>query len=139
MTFSSGFNDFVEQEETKHVAMVKQQLIELYSELGSWQPITQNTQLWRSIVEPQKKPGEPKTNKHTSTPPKPNSSKATPSLLWVHLPAGSLKTGQRISLYDQNKKVVVGRTNLNDNPHIEPILLNNNVIGWIGLVPSKLV
>ncbi|WP_234047880.1 hypothetical protein [Pseudoalteromonas sp. LC2018020214] len=54
MTFSSGFNDFVEQEETKHVAMVKQQLIELYSELGSWQPITQNTQLWRSIVEPQK-------------------------------------------------------------------------------------
>lgn len=54
MTFSSGFNDFVEQEETNHVAMVKRQLIELYSELGSWQPITQNTQLWRSIVEPQK-------------------------------------------------------------------------------------
>ena len=139
MTFSSGFNDFVEQEETKHVAMVKHQLIELYSGLGSWQPITQSTQLWRSIVEPQKKPGEPKANKHTSTPPKPNNSNATPSLLWVHLPAGSLKTGQRISLYDQNKKVVIGRANLNDNPHIEPILLNNNVIGWIGLVPSKLV
>ena len=70
---------------------------------------------------------------------KQNNSNATPSLLWVHLPAGSLKTGQRISLYDQNKKVVIGRANLNDNPHIEPILLNNNVIGWIGLVPSKLV
>lgn len=138
MTFSSGFNNFVEQEEKKHVAMVKQQLIEFYSELGSWQAIKQDTQLWRSIVEPQKKPGESKTNKPSSTSPKSNSSKVTPSLLWLHLPAGFLKTGQRISLYDQNKMVIVGRASLNDHPHIESILLNNNVIGWLGLVPSKL-
>tara|TARA_R110002012_G_scaffold261547_1_gene443466 strand:- start:379 stop:1848 length:1470 start_codon:yes stop_codon:yes gene_type:complete len=140
MTFSSGFNNYVEQEEKKHVASVKQQLTEFYVELGSWQPITQNTQLWRSIVEPENAPGVPNANKQTSnSQPKQPTDSASPSLVWINLPAGALKTGQRISLYDQNKTVVMGREYLHDNPSVEPILLQGKIIGWIGLVPSRLV
>ncbi|MDP5057347.1 MAG: hypothetical protein NWP51_10805, partial [Marinomonas hwangdonensis] len=57
LTFSTGFNQFIEQEEQKHVDAVKQQLIELYSQSNSWQPIEQNTLLWRSIVEQNVEPG----------------------------------------------------------------------------------
>lgn len=114
MSFSTGFNDFVEQQEKNHVASIKYQLTEFYRELGSWQSIAENMQLWRAIVEPQKK---------TS----------------VSGPVDSLKTGQRISLYNKDKQVIVGRAKLDENPHIEPILLNDSVIGWIGLVPSRFI
>jgi len=51
LTFSTGFNQFVEQEEQNMWMRLSRQLIELYSQSNSWQPIEQNTLLWRSIVE----------------------------------------------------------------------------------------
>ncbi|MEP4888918.1 MAG: ATP-binding protein [Aliiglaciecola sp.] len=148
--FSSEFNQFIEQEEQKHVVEVKQQLLQIYSEFDSWQPIVQNSELWRAIVDPRKPPAEPRPSEPNSrnntgldskpsdsapAPKKPN----TPLLLWSNLPADILQTGKRISLYDQHKNVVVGRDNIADNPHLEPLLNNDKVIGWIGLVPSSLV
>ena len=144
MNFSSEFNNFVEQEEHKHLSEVKVQLVQLYSELESWEVITQNTQLWRSIVDPIKK-GTTKTKQQNdnNTDNKTNAitgvDNKPPSLLWLNLPADLLQTGKRISLYDENKQVVVGRADINENPYIEAVLLNNTVIGWIGLVPSHLV
>jgi two-component system sensor histidine kinase BaeS len=140
MTFSSGFNRFVEQEENKQLARVKAQLIELYIEQGSWQLITQNTQVWRSIVDPIKQPRDSKVDEQPhillSTQ---NNEKIAPSFFGINLPAETLKTGQRISLYDKNKSVIIGRDHINENPLTDPIMLNNHIIGWIGLVPSRLV
>ncbi len=138
LTFSTGFNRFVEQEEQKHVNVVKQQLVELYGQSNSWQPISQNIQLWRSIVEQKAKPKELK-KADKDQPPKPKINSLSPAFLWINLPPGSLKTGQRISLYNANEQVIVGRDYLRDNPQIEPILLNRNIIGWIGFEPSRLV
>ena len=141
MSFATGFNHFVEQEEKKHIAHVKQQLTELYSELGNWQPISQNTPLWRSIVAPQKEQEnqQDESNDNNRRHVEANDPPPAPSLLWINLPVDSLKTGQRISLYNKNKKVIVGKENLNDNTHIEPILLKNELIGWLGFMPSHLV
>jgi two-component system sensor histidine kinase BaeS len=146
LNFSAEFNHFVEQEEHKHLSNVKQQLVQFYAELASWESITQNTQLWRSIVDPKKNQSTAKTEVTNDARVMDNNAddsahtdKKSPSLLWLNLPADLLQTGKRISLYDENKKVVVGRANLDENPYVEPVLLNNNVIGWIGLVPSRLV
>ena len=138
LTFSTGFNRFVEQEEQKHVNAVKQQLIELYVQSNSWQPISQNIQLWRFIVEQKAKPKEFK-KEDKDRPPKPKANSLPPEFLWIKFPPGALKTGQRISLYDVNEKVIVGRDYLSENPQVEPILLNRNVIGWIGFQPSRIV
>ncbi|MBU1295776.1 MAG: HAMP domain-containing protein, partial [Gammaproteobacteria bacterium] len=146
LTFSTGFNQFIEQEEQKHVDAVKQQLIELYSQSNSWQPIEQNTLLWRSIVEQNVEPGvekDPSLNgggeSAKDRQAKGKQDSPSPAFLWINLTPGSLKTGQRISLYDVNKQVIVGRAHLSDSPQVESILLNNNVIGWIGFAPSRLV
>ena len=145
MNFSSEFNNFVKQEEHKHLSQVKVQLVQLYSELESWEAITQNTQLWRSIVAP-KKQSTTKTKQQNDDDFTNNKANAItgvdnkpPSLLWLNLPADLLQTGKRISLYNENKQVVVGRADINENPYTEAVTLNNNVIGWIGLVPSNLV
>ncbi|MDO7083468.1 ATP-binding protein [Pseudocolwellia sp. AS88] len=138
LNFSTEFNSFVEKEEHKHLSDVKQQLTQLYSELGTWQPITKNTQLWRSIVEPKKNNNTAK-NKPKKIDDSARADKKSASLLWLNIPADLLQTGKRISLYDSDKKVVVGRADIDENPYIEAVLLNNKVIGWIGLVPSNLV
>lgn len=111
ISFSTSFNDFVEQEEKLHVIRMKFQLVTLYQDLGSWEPVKENIVLWRTIVMPHQEAGISPLEKE-------------------------LETGKRVSLYDQNKRVIVGRTDLSENPHVEPILLNNEVIGWLGLVPS---
>lgn len=112
ISFSTGFHDFVEQEEKMHVIRMKYQLVTLYQDLGSWEPLKENIALWRTIVMPEQETSGSSLEK-------------------------ALKTGQRVSLYNQYKQVIVGRTNLSENPHVETILLNNEVIGWLGLVPSR--
>lgn len=142
LTFSVGFNDFVEKEEQKHVQAVKQHLIAYYQESNSWQAMSQDSSLWRSMVGSQATPNASneapqKALKGSSLEPKRDV--PSPSFLWINLPPDSLKTGQRISLYDANQQVIVGREAIHDNPQIDAITLNNNVIGWIGFEPSRLV
>lgn len=138
LTFSTGFNHFVEKEEQKHVQTVKQHLIDYYQESKSWQAMSQDTRLWRSVVGSQTPPNDSKKVSKGSLL-KPKKEVSSPAFLWVKLPPGSLKTGQRISLYDINRNVVVGREAIDDNPQIETIMLNGHVIGWIGFEPSSLV
>ncbi len=154
MSFTVEFNSFVEKEEHQHLSEVKLQLVKLYSELESWESISENTQLWRSIVAPDKNPNNTKaqsqddvslnsyiqaTDKERIANQQTVFKNKPPSLPWLNLPADLLQTGKRISLYDSDKEVVVGRTDIDENPYIEAVLLNNKVIGWIGLVPSNLV
>ena len=137
LNFSAEFNRFVEKAEKQHVANVKQKLIQFYADADSWQPIAQDINLWRSFVEPEEKPV--KTQANQKEPKKKKAKHNAPSLQWINHPEDLLKTGKRISLYDHNKKVIVGRATLSDNAQIEPILWQNDTIGWIGLVPSRRV
>lgn len=128
LNFTTEFNHFVEKQEQKHLSEVKLHLTQFYAKANSWETIAYNNQLWRSIVDPKQQNNEDRAT--LDNPP--------PTLLWIELPGDLLKTGRRISLYNQHRQVVVGRNEINENPLIEPILLNNTIIGWIGLVPSKL-
>ena len=126
LNFTSEFNHFIEKQEQKHFSQIKQQLTQFYSKTNSWEAVAYNNQLWRSLVEPQQNSQEQATKRNP------------PSLLWIEMPGDLLKTGRRISLYNQQKQVIVGRKAINENALIEPILYNDKVIGWLGLVPSKL-
>ena len=138
-SFTDEFNRFVEKAEKKHVANVKQKLITYYAESGNWQPIADDIRLWRSFVDQEKKPVKPGPNQPDGEKKKKPINNSTPSLQWINHPEDLLKTGQRISLYDQQKQVVVGRSTLAENTQIEPIVLQDSVIGWVGLVPSRRV
>ena len=154
LNFSSGFNEFVTEAEDKHVAEAKQQLIVLYQQSNSWQAIINNVQVWRDIVDPKAKrrpPPPPRERQNprdrsvggsgdTNKPPKPRPKQMTaPPEPRVERPEDFLKTGRRLSLYDAHKNVIVGKNNLQDNPHTEQIRLNGELIGWLGLVPSNAV
>ncbi|MEO9653519.1 ATP-binding protein [Marinomonas sp.] len=140
ITFSTGFNQFVEKEEQKHLERVKQQLVLFYKSANDWQKMAQDPQLWRSIVDPSNESNEKHIVQDTDKQNEISTLNTPPSaFMWFKLPPDSLQTGKRISLYNPNKEVIVGRERIADNDHIESITLNSDVIGWLGFEPSQLV
>ncbi|MCW8833938.1 MAG: ATP-binding protein [Colwellia sp.] len=148
VNLSSSFNDFVTAAENKHLTETKQQLISLYQQNNNWQPIINNVQVWRDIVDPQTKrppdfrrdnknqPPKPRDDQPRPRPEQPRDNKHRPK---PASPSDFLQTGKRLSLYDSNKKVIVGKRYLTDNPHTEAIEANGIIIGWLGFKPSNLV
>ena len=146
--FSTGFNEFVSNAEKQQVADAKQQLINLYGQHNNWQPIVNNVQIWRDIVDPRPGPPPPRANDRQGSknerprdnrPRNKQAPPAAPPKPRVDNPADFLKTGRRLSLYDQNKNVIVGKKHLNDNSQVQAIQVNGQVVGWLGLVPSNAV
>jgi len=158
-SLSSDFNAFINEAEDQHVDNSIQQLVESYQENNSWEPIINNVQIWRDIVDPKqdappprrpKKQPPPRNNQrqynpeqkergHKPPPPPRSEFRPKPPAKKQDDPADFLKTGRRMSLYDINKQVIVGREHLNDHPRIEPIISQGRTIGWIGLVPSNAI
>ncbi len=128
MNLSSGFSDFVYEIEKKHVKDSITQLVPIYQRNNSWQPIVDNVQIWRDIVDPR----IPNEQPHPGPPPRQG---AAP--IKRDASADNLKPGRRMSLYDSNKNVIVGKEYLEEHPYIESILLDDKVIGWIGLDTSN--
>jgi len=159
VNLSSGFNDFVRSTETQHLSDTKQQLISLYQQNNNWQPIIDNVQVWRDIVDPQSKrpppPPKPRADEPRRYDPKRNNTDGKkPKTKPEHRaeprpeprnvqqfvkpsPSDFLQTGKRLSLYNKNKTVIVGKRYLEDNEISESILVNGVVIGWLGLKPSS--
>jgi len=162
VNLSAGFNDFVTAVENKHLADTKQQLISIYQQKNSWRPIVNDVQIWRDIVDPQAKrpppPPEPRNNSRYNRAPSPSGERARPfqaensqakdSRPREHQPAKHgpkkvsssdfLQTGKRLSLYDHNKNVIVGKRYLHDNQVTQSIEFEGQIIGWLGLQPSQL-
>jgi two-component system sensor histidine kinase BaeS len=158
VNLSSGFNDFVKSTETQHLSDTKQQLIILYQQNHNWQPIKDNVQLWRDIVDPQSKrpPPKPRVDKHSSgelrrneprksdnngQKPKERPKPKSRNERQFDQPSTSdfIQTGKRLSLYDHDKTVIVGKGYLEDNEIRESIIINGAVIGWLGLKSSSFV
>jgi len=57
----------------------------------------------------------------------------------INFSFGFLKTGRRLSLYDKNENVIVGKKNIQENPDKEAMIFNDQIIRWLGLTPSKMV
>ena len=143
-SLSSGFNDFVSEAENEHVESSKEQLIATYRQNNNWRVIENNVQIWRDIVDPQPNPRPPPPPRDFNPKKRPGSEPVNPNRRLQppprnDNPADFLKTGRRLSLYDRNKVVIVGKTNLSENPRKEPILMDGEIIGWLGLVPSNAI
>lgn len=140
VNFSTSFNDFVTQTETQDVANAKRQLITLYQQHDGWQIIASNVQIWRDIVDPKTK-RPPKTN--NKEPEEKNGKdldqKPRPALKAFDQTADFLQTGRRLSLYNKSKHVIFGKKNIQNNYHIETILVDGEIVGWLGLMPSKAI
>jgi two-component system sensor histidine kinase BaeS len=127
VNLSSGFNDFVNAAEHKQVADLKSRIVSFYQENGSWQLLKGNEPLWKEML-------GAKSDKSQSSDTTASESDDSLSAL-----SSLLQTQKRLSLYDVNKQVVIGKSLMADNLYSEAIELNGKTIGWISLVPSELI
>lgn len=120
---SSGFHDFIKDAESSYIEQVSRKLGEYYQENGSWQSLKEDENHWRRLVGTRKKAEESES---------------------LSLPTDTtgmsqlLQTQRRLSLYDANKAVVVGKPQIDENVFTQSIVLEDNVIGWLSYVPSRL-
>lgn len=144
---SSDFQRLVTETEHGHLLQVKRSLEQRYAEDGSWQTLLQNEEVWRETVEPgrhmspppprpsvgernQEKPERQPKNSGTEPP------KRIEDVFVIN--ADFLQTGRRITLFDKNKAVVIGRESLADHPVVEALSVEGETVGWLGLIPSSL-
>ena len=127
---STGFNDFVNVVEHRQLSHLKNRIITFYQENDSWQPLKGNELLWKEILGPRSRQTE--TIIQSSKEELENNENLA-SLNNI------LQTQKRLSLYDANKQVIIGKSLITDNPYSEAIKLNGEIIGWLSLIPSELV
>ncbi|WP_435237495.1 ATP-binding protein [Psychromonas sp. PT13] len=129
---STGFNDFVNVVEHRQLSRLKTRIITFYQENGSWQPLKGNEQLWKEMLGPRLRPS-PTEGLVQSLKDEQEANENLASLNNI------LQTQKRLSLYDANKQVVIGKPLITDNPYTEVIKLNGDTIGWLSLIPSEFV
>tara|TARA_R110001583_G_scaffold195299_1_gene371571 strand:+ start:1062 stop:2432 length:1371 start_codon:yes stop_codon:yes gene_type:complete len=129
VNLSTNFNDFVNAAEHKQVANLKSRIISFYRDNGSWQLLKGNEPLWKEMLGAKADHTDTVSTSSQSIPETDDSLLALSSLL---------QTQKRLSLYDLNKQVIIGRALITDNPYSEVIELEGETIGWLSLVPSEL-
>ena len=130
VNLSNGFNDFVNAAEHKQVANLKSRITSFYQDNGSWQLLRGNETLWKEMLGPKSR-----TTKSV-IPPSKESLAINDNVISL---SSLLQTQKRLSLYDVDKQVIIGKPLIVDNPYSEAIELNGKVIGWLSLVPSEFV
>ena len=118
---STGFNDYVEAEELKHVTALHKQLTHFYSQEKSWEALKQNDALWKSIVNIHR---QVEKSEHTM-----ENDYSLGRLL--HVP-------RRVSLFDADKQVVIGRKELSPNAHTLAIQFEGKAVGYLSFIPAQL-
>lgn len=122
---SSNLEKAVQKAEMRNLSQIKKKLIAAYAQHGSWRVAFKREKVWKQLV-------NPRPRRSLDLLPSKSQETVDSSYLDDHL-----KTGRRLSLYDVNKKVVVGRPSINQNQYTEAILYQGKVIGWMGLASSK--
>jgi len=128
INLSTSFNNFVHDAEHKQIVDLKSRITTYYQDNGSWEHLKGNEILWKAMLGPKTKTGNNKSQSKDDI-------EADDSLSAL---SNLLQTQQRLSLYDVDKKVVIGKPLITDNSYSEVIELNGQTIGWISLIPSEL-
>jgi len=128
VNLSTSFNDFINETERQQVETLKQRMVAFYQQHQSWEPLKNNDPLWRSML------GAKEAPRTISTLEKNKIENADSLSALSHL----LQTRRRLSLYDIDGEVVVGRPLINHSATKEAIEFNGQQIGWISLIPSQL-
>ena len=120
---ASGFHDFIKDAESSYIAQVSQKLTDYYQANGTWQPLKEDERSWHRLV------GDPRKVRDNHTLALPTDTSGISQLL---------QTPRRLSLYNANKVVVVGRPRMTENQFSQAIEINGEIVGWLSFIPSRL-
>lgn len=128
-SFDRGFLNYVEGQEIAQLDQLAAQLVSYYEKQGDWEFIVRNHPLWRHLHvttfadTAARRPGPSRVER-----------KQPPD--FVPPAIGPRALGPRIVLYDAKKqKIIGGPEQFTDQIPLRPITNQNDVIGYLGLIP----
>ncbi|QPK64153.1 HAMP domain-containing protein [Methylomonas sp. LL1] len=133
-----GFNELIESRQSERVANLVESLSEYYADAGSWEPLAENKKKWIQLL----LQSDSRRHRH----PRPWMLKAMsePSNSW---PPAEAENGNdnrrfkplelRVMLLRQDRSIVFGRSDTLSQLKLEPIKYQDQVIGFLGVLPGK--
>jgi len=120
-TFQNGFLDYVNRFELSQLDRLSAKLIDIYAKEGSWQTLKNDRRLWRTLLQEQnQQPGSHRDNSLLR--PTPDKEQDT-----------TRKDRERIFLFDENKKLLLGIVNSHSDLLFQPLYFNNKIIGYLAI------
>ena len=131
-----GFRRYVGSIEQTRLTRLSGQLEERYATEGSWDFLKNDPGAWRRILVasiPDEEPGTPDRPRrgHNASPPDEKDSRPP---LPPHLGRGF---AMRVFLLNGGKQPLVGATNITANTLTEPLHHQDQIVGYLGLLPRK--
>lgn len=120
-SFQKGFLDYVNKVESQHLQTISVKLEQVYQLQNSWDVIKMNQHLWHQLFS-------------SSV----SDSKFKDMAAEMPFPVGHdpLDIGRRISLFDADKKLIIGQ-NAKMGENSEPIFVNGETVGYLSIAPLK--
>ncbi len=132
-----GFLDYLNRVESERRDTLILRLQESYRDWGSWEPIRYDRELWRRFLENDYRDG-------AWRPPRPRMEERRPPHLRGEGPRPGPRRKRnppehriRITLYDAQKKAVIGPDPPHNKQVLTPIVVNRELVGHLGVVPLK--
>ena len=132
VSFERGFRDYVKGQEIEQIGDLREQLISRYQNEESWDFMTDNHRLWKRMYQETLVLSGKMVQVADVPEPPPG----------IGPPAGPERElrglGPRISLYDADKKWIIGGDRkLDADFKMSPMIIQGKTIGYLGLAPEK--
>lgn len=124
-----SFDQFIYQNEAQALDRIAAPLIEYYRQEGNWYQLVGNERLWRQLqrhAEPQRRQARPDR-------PRP----AKPERRQPPAPSSADNSLRRVSLYQADGSWVIGRRSIEENRISQPLYLEDELVGYLGLTPER--
>ncbi|RDH43094.1 HAMP domain-containing protein [Zooshikella ganghwensis] len=119
-SFDQGFLKYINQQDKNQLAQIVPELTSYYHQSNSWQPLVNHPQHWADILARALNPAG-----QESRPPIP-----------IHRPRFRAFL-RRYVLLDEQQQLLIGHIPKQASPLIQPIEVNNQVVGFVGVIPRK--
>ncbi|NOQ34344.1 MAG: HAMP domain-containing protein [Methylococcaceae bacterium] len=117
-SFQRGFLNYINEAESQHLQTISIKLEQVYQLQNNWSVIQMNQHLWQQLFN--------------------SSNQRKPQASEMQFPVGHdpLDIGRRISLFDSNKKLIIGEV-AEIAVNNQPIFVNGETVGYVSLAPLK--
>lgn len=154
LSFKSGFQEYLNQQEKAQVAQLVPTFADYYSDHNGWQGLREHPERWGNIIGVDGVPFPIGRDNHVSSfhqnssfPPhlyRPESGYLPQASQGLSMPEELSPISHRIHLENQQQKWVVGATPMTQNQEEtgwlkEPIIVNSETVGWLVLQQKKML
>lgn len=133
---NEGFSEYIETLQHERVTNLLNDLADYYSLYGNWNNLAGNKQEWIELLKKSSPETQPTWMKYALEAP---GNTWPPNLTEQQTERTFTPFGLRAMLLDANKKIVIGRADLLEKLSLRPVISNNRVVGYLGLLPGKAV